>query len=122
MSEIFTKYIANEEHYSEVIERIAKVRDTLWIGTADIKDLYVTQNGEAIPLLGQIAGLLKRGVTRALPPRPFQDGDFRPGSSLHRICQFDRRRHRHEERIEAKLRSRHPHQRPTNRRSRHQPV
>lgn len=29
MSEIFTKYIANEEHYSEVIERIAKVRDTL---------------------------------------------------------------------------------------------
>lgn len=60
MSEIFTKYIANEEHYSEVIERIAKVRDTLWIGTADIKDLYVKQNGEAIPLLGQIAGLLKR--------------------------------------------------------------
>lgn len=62
MAEIFTKYIANEEHYSEVIERIAKVRDTLWIGTADIKDLYVKQNGEAIPLLGQIAGLLKRGV------------------------------------------------------------
>lgn len=62
MPEIFTKYIANEAHYSEVIERIAKVRDTLWIGTADIKDLYVKQNGEAIPLLGQIAGLLKKGV------------------------------------------------------------
>ena len=48
----FTKYIQNEEHYSEVISRIAKVRNTLWIGTADIKDVYVKQDGEAIPLLG----------------------------------------------------------------------
>ena len=58
----FTKYIQNEEHYSEVISRIAKVRSTLWIGTADIKDVYVKQDGEAIPLLGQLATLLKRGV------------------------------------------------------------
>ena len=58
----FTKYIQNEEHYSEVISRIAKVRNTLWIGTADIKDVYVKQDGEAIPLLGQLATLLKRGV------------------------------------------------------------
>ncbi len=28
----FTKYIQNEEHYSEVISRIAKVRETLWMG------------------------------------------------------------------------------------------
>ena len=59
---IFTKYIQNEEHYSEVISRIAKVRNNLWIGTADIKDVYVKQDGEAIPLLGQLAALLKRGV------------------------------------------------------------
>lgn len=80
MAEIFTKYIANEEHYSEVIERIAKVRDTLWIGTADIKDLYVKQNGEAIPLLGQIGGLLKRGVgvrlVHAKEPGPNFREDF----------------------------------------------
>lgn len=80
MSEIFTKYIANEEHYSEVIERIAKVRDTLWIGTADIKDLYVKQNGEAIPLLGQIAVLLKKGVgvrlVHAKEPGPNFREDF----------------------------------------------
>ncbi|MCQ2106255.1 MAG: phospholipase D-like domain-containing protein [Fibrobacter sp.] len=80
MSEIFTKYIANEEHYSEVIERIAKVRDTLWIGTADIKDLYVKQNDEAIPLLGQIAGLLKKGVgvrlVHAKEPGPNFREDF----------------------------------------------
>ena len=51
----FTKYIQNEEHYSEVISRIAKVRETLWIGTADIKDVYVKQDGESMPLLGQLA-------------------------------------------------------------------
>ena len=37
----FTKYIQNEEHYSEVISRIMSVRNNLWIGTADIKDLYI---------------------------------------------------------------------------------
>ena len=59
---IFTKYIQNEEHYSEVISRIMSVRNNLWIGTADIKDVYVKQDGDAIPLLGQLATLLKRGV------------------------------------------------------------
>lgn len=58
----FTKYIQNEEHYSEVISRIMSVRNNLWIGTADIKDVYVKQDGDAIPLLGQLAALLKRGV------------------------------------------------------------
>lgn len=59
---MFTQYISNEQHYTEVISRIASVHETLWIGTADIKDLYVKQGNETIPLLGQIAGLLKRGV------------------------------------------------------------
>ena len=39
MSEI--QYIANEQHYKKVIERIKTVRKTLWFGTAVIKDLYV---------------------------------------------------------------------------------
>ena len=52
---IFTKYIQNEEHYSDVISRIMSVRNNLWIGTADIKDVYVKQDGETIPLLGQEA-------------------------------------------------------------------
>lgn len=34
-------YISNESHYEQVIERIKTVKKTLWIGTADIKDLYV---------------------------------------------------------------------------------
>lgn len=58
----FTQYIADEQHYTEVISRIATVRKTLWIGTADIKDLYVKQGSVTIPLLGQLAGLLKRGI------------------------------------------------------------
>lgn len=41
----FTKYIQNEEHYSEVISRIAKVRNTLWIGTAYIGSANLTGAG-----------------------------------------------------------------------------
>lgn len=35
------KYINNEEHYALLMEQIDKVKHTLWIGTADLKDLYV---------------------------------------------------------------------------------
>lgn len=51
------QYIANGEHFNEVIERIPKVKKQLWIGTADIKDLYV----EDKPLLGVLADLISRG-------------------------------------------------------------
>ena len=34
-------YIADTDHYNEVLSRVARVEHTLWIGTADIKDLYV---------------------------------------------------------------------------------
>ena len=51
------QYIANGEHFKEVIERIPKVKKQLWIGTADIKDLYV----EDKPLLGVLANLISRG-------------------------------------------------------------
>ena len=41
----FTKYIANEDHYTEVISRIATVRETLWIGTAYIGSANLTGAG-----------------------------------------------------------------------------
>ena len=76
----FIQYIADEQHYTEVISRIATVRETLWIGTADIKDLYVKQGNGTIPLLGQIAALLKRGVgvrlVHAKEPGPNFREDF----------------------------------------------
>ena len=39
-------YITNTDHYKEVLSRVQSVKQTLWIGTADIKDLYVeVRNG-----------------------------------------------------------------------------
>ena len=37
----FIKYIADESHYKEVLTLVEKAKRTVWIGTADIKDLYV---------------------------------------------------------------------------------
>ena len=37
----FIKYIADEKHYKEVLSLVGKAKRTVWIGTADIKDLYV---------------------------------------------------------------------------------
>ena len=34
-------YIPNTTHYTALLPRIQSVKHTLWIGTADIKDLYV---------------------------------------------------------------------------------
>ena len=58
----FVKYIQNEQHYNDVLGRIARVKESLWIGTADIKDLYVKVGAEATPFLGILAQLIRRGV------------------------------------------------------------
>ena len=36
-------YISNSTHYKEVLSlsRVLHVKESLWIGTADIKDLYI---------------------------------------------------------------------------------
>lgn len=39
-----------------------KVRCSLWIGTADIKDLYVLQGRTEKPFLGVLSDLLGKGV------------------------------------------------------------
>ena len=54
----FIKYIADESHYKEVLSLVEKAKRTVWIGTADIKDLYVDDK----PFLALIASLLKKGV------------------------------------------------------------
>ena len=36
------KFISDIEHYDIVLNLVAKARRSLWIGTADIKDLYVS--------------------------------------------------------------------------------
>ena len=57
-----TTYISNSAHYREVLSRMLSVKRTLWIGTADIKDLYINVDGEVKPLLAVIAQLIRRGV------------------------------------------------------------
>ena len=34
-------YISDSAHYKEVLSRVLHVKESLWIGTADIKDLYI---------------------------------------------------------------------------------
>lgn len=62
MTKQYIQYIENEAHYEEVICRAEKVKHDLWIGTADIKDLYVKKGNRTIPFLGILDELLKRGV------------------------------------------------------------
>lgn len=73
-------YIANEAHYDQVIERIKDVKKTLWIVTADIKDLYVKDGRGTKPLLEVLSDLAKRGVEirliHAKEPGPAFRQDF----------------------------------------------
>ena len=55
-------YISNSDHYKEVLSRVQSVKHMLWIGTADIKDLYVEIGKEKKPFLALIAQLIRRGV------------------------------------------------------------
>ena len=56
------KYISNSALYKEVLSRVQSVKHTLWIGTSDIKDLYVEVGKEKKPFLALIAQLIRRGV------------------------------------------------------------
>ena len=77
---VFTKYIQNEQHYEEVLSHVSNVRRTLWIGTADIKDVYVKRGSSSVPLLAVFAGLIERGVDirliHAKEPGPAFRTDF----------------------------------------------
>ena len=73
-------YISNESHYDQVIERIKSVKKLLWIGTADIKDLYVKDGRGTEPLLQVLSDLAKKGVEirliHAKEPGPAFRQDF----------------------------------------------
>ena len=55
-------YISNSFHYKEVLSRVPNVKHSLWIGTADIKDLYIEIGNEKKPFLALSAQLIKKGV------------------------------------------------------------
>ena len=47
----YIRHIQNEYHYSEVVELMKTAKKSLCIGTADVKDLYVSDNGIVVPLM-----------------------------------------------------------------------
>ena len=56
------EYISGTGHYNEVLSRVANVKRSLWIGTADIKDLHVKVGDTTKPFLAVIALLIRKGV------------------------------------------------------------
>ena len=75
-----TRYVQDEAHYAEVLLRAREVKQTLWIGTADLKDVFVMRGKRARPFLGELADLIERGVsvrlTHAKEPGPNFRKDF----------------------------------------------
>ena len=74
------EFISGKDHYDKVVERVASVRKSLWIGTADIKNLHVKAGNSSEPFLAVLAKLLKRGVEvrliHAKEPGPAFREDF----------------------------------------------
>lgn len=60
--EVYTQYISNNEHFESVLKRVLTVKKQLWIGTADIKDLYFKQGITVTPFLKILSDLVARGV------------------------------------------------------------
>lgn len=74
------EFISGKDHYDKVVAKVASVRKSLWIGTADIKDLHVQSGNSTEPFLALLAKLLKRGVEirliHAKEPGPAFREDF----------------------------------------------
>ena len=75
-----TTYIADIAHYNEVLARVASVKHSLVIGTADIKDLYVKVGAASEPFLAVLDKLVRLGVEvrllHAKEPGPNFRADF----------------------------------------------
>ena len=74
---MFLRYISNSTHYKEVLSRVLNVKESLWIGTADIKELYIEDGKTKKPFLEELAKLIKKGVAvrliHAKEPGPNKD-------------------------------------------------
>ena len=73
-------YISDIAHYNEVLARVASVKHSLVIGTADVKDLYVKVGSGRQPFLAVLDTLIRRGVEvkllHAKEPGPNFQNDF----------------------------------------------
>ena len=73
-------YFSASDHYKRVLTLCSQVKHILWIGTADIKDLYIEMGKQKIPFLGLLAKLIKQDVSvrliHAKEPGPAFREDF----------------------------------------------
>ena len=72
-----TRYVQDEAHYAEVLLRAREVKQTLWIGTADLKDVFVMRGKRARPFLGELADLIERGLSVRLLHAQHPEPNFR---------------------------------------------
>jgi phosphatidylserine/phosphatidylglycerophosphate/cardiolipin synthase-like enzyme len=76
----FIQYIQNEQHYTKVLQQALSVKRELWIGTADIKDLFIKDGSNSIPFLGILSKLVARKINirllHAKEPGPLFRKDF----------------------------------------------
>ena len=56
---VMHNFISDISHYDIVLNLATQAKNSLWIGTADIKDLYVIQGQTEKPFLGILASILK---------------------------------------------------------------
>lgn len=57
-----TAYISNENHYQHVLLKALDAHRTLWIGTADLKDLYIKTGNTSVPFLQALAERIEDGL------------------------------------------------------------
>lgn len=55
-------YVCDLEHFSKILTQAIKAKRTLWIGTADIKDLYISNGKKEKPFIGVLSDLIGKGV------------------------------------------------------------
>jgi phosphatidylserine/phosphatidylglycerophosphate/cardiolipin synthase-like enzyme len=78
MRAIETELLSGAQLYRAVVlDRIVRARESVWISTANVKEMFVEQNGEFVSMLGVFAALAGRGVElrilhAELPSRPFR--------------------------------------------------
>ena len=72
------KFISDIAHYDIVLNLASQAKRSLWLGTADIKDLHVKRGITTMPFLGILAELVSKNVEVRLiyakhPGQPFRE-------------------------------------------------
>jgi phosphatidylserine/phosphatidylglycerophosphate/cardiolipin synthase-like enzyme len=75
---VTTELLSGSELYREVVlRRLTQARESVWIATANVKEMYVEDGGEFRSILAVFSSLAERGVELRLlhadlPSRPFR--------------------------------------------------